>query len=347
MVYSRFFQMLPCSLKDASLWRGLSLVGVLAMMALAMAQLHAAQGMGLSALTLAILLGILGGNTILRGQLEQAARGVQFSRNALLRAGIILFGFRITFQQIAGVGAAAIAIDVVIAGLTFWLALQAGVHVFKLDRQTAMLIGAGSAFCGAAAVLAAEPIVQGRAHKVSVAVATVVVFGTVSMLLYPLLFPYLGLSERAYGVYVGSTIHEVAQVVVAGRSVGEVAAGNAVIVKMLRVMLLAPFLMWLSSRASSRDASAADGHRVVIPWFALLFIGASALHSLLLLPHWLVDVIILIDTVLLTMAMAALGLVTQMGAIRQAGLKPLMLAFTLFVFLSVGGYGINRFVMWI
>lgn len=347
MVYSRFFRMLPRSLSDASLWHGLSLVGVLSMAAMGVAQLHAAQMLGLSAVTLAILLGILAGNTILRGQLARAARGVQFSRNTLLRTGIILYGFRITFQQIAGVGAAAIAIDVAIASLTFWLALQAGVRVFKLDRQTAMLIGAGSAFCGAAAVLAAEPIVQGRAHKVSVAVATVVVFGTVSMLLYPLLYPYMGLSERAYGVFVGSTIHEVAQVVVAGRSVGEVAAGNAVIVKMLRVMLLAPFLMWLSSRSSSCEASGAGDHRIVIPWFALLFIGTSALHSLQWLPHWLVNGFVLIDTVLLTMAMAALGLVTQVGAIRQAGLKPLMLAFTLFVFLSIGGYGINRFVMWI
>src|SRR5690606_39395911 len=117
-------------------------------------------------------------------------------------------------------------------------------------RETAMLIGAGSAICGAAAVMATEPVVRAQAHKVSVAVATVVVFGTAGMFLYPWLYPHLGLGEHAFGVYAGSTIHEVAQVVVAGRAVGDAAGAAAVIVKMLRVMLLAQFLLVLSSLLS-------------------------------------------------------------------------------------------------
>src|SRR5207248_5358443 len=104
----------------------------------------------------------------------------------------------------------------------------------KLDRETSMLIGTGSAICGAAAVLAAEPVLRAQPHRVSVAVATVVVFGTLGMFIYPLCYPYLGLSQQTYGVFTGSTIHEVAQVVAAGRAVSDTAAAAAVIEKIGR-----------------------------------------------------------------------------------------------------------------
>jgi uncharacterized integral membrane protein (TIGR00698 family) len=268
---------------------------------------------------------------------------VDFSRNTLLRAGIILYGFRITFQQIADIGVAAIVIDTTMVAMTFGLAVLLGTRVFRLDRQTAMLIGAGSAICGAAAVMATEPVVRGQAHKVSVAVATVVVFGTLSMFVYPLLYPYLHLSEQAYGVFAGSTIHEVAQAVAAGKSVGDTAAATAVIVKMLRVMLLAPFLLLLSGLEAGSGADRT--RRITIPWFAVFFIAASAVNSLQLLPARLVAALVDIDTVLLAMAMAALGLRTHAGAIRQAGLRPLLLATSLFIFLVGGGYTVNRVVM--
>jgi uncharacterized integral membrane protein (TIGR00698 family) len=229
--------------------------------------------------------------------------------------------------------------------LTFLLALQLGTRVLKLDRQTCMLIGAGSAICGAAAVIATESVVGGQAHKVAVAVATVVIFGTLGMFAYPLLYPHLGLSPRAYGLFAGSTIHEVAQVVVAGRSVSEGVAATAVIEKMLRVMMLAPFLLLLSGAQRAAAVDAARKPNITIPWFAVLFIVASAVNSLQVLPSWLVNALIQTDTALLAMAMAALGLRTHIGAVRQAGVKPLMLASALFAFLVVGGYGLNRLVM--
>src|SRR5215470_17814314 len=141
--------------------------------------------------------------------------------------------------------------------------------------------------CGESAVIAIKPVIRGQAHKVTIAVATVVVFGTLAMFAYPLLYPSLGLSEHAYGVFTGSTVHEVAQVVAAGRSVSEAAAATAVIEKMLRIMMLAPFLMVLAGfgreRSSGGSAGAASGAPIVIPWFALLFIVASAVNSLHLL----------------------------------------------------------------
>jgi uncharacterized integral membrane protein (TIGR00698 family) len=323
---------------------GLALAAALAAAAMWGAGLPSIQHLGVSALTLAIVLGIALGNTVFPRVAPRCAGGIDFSKTMLLRLGIILYGFRITFQEIGNIGWAGVLIDILIIGATFALAVQLGTRVFGLDKQTAMLIGAGSAICGAAAVMATEPVVRGQAHKVSVAVATVVIFGTLGMFVYPLLYPYLHLSETVYGLYAGSTIHEVAQVVVAGRAVSEHAASAAVIEKMLRVMMLAPFLVILSSRIGGEDTAGTGSRRIAVPWFALLFIAASGIHSLHLLPAGLVAWLVQVDTVLLAMAMAALGLRTHIGAIRHAGLKPILLASLLFLFLMSGGYVINRVV---
>jgi uncharacterized integral membrane protein (TIGR00698 family) len=336
-------------------WLGLALTGALAGIGMSVSQLHAMQRLGLSGLTVTIALGIIAGNTWFPRVASRTAAGVDFSKSTLLRTGIVLFGFRITFQQIGEVGWTGVVIDALMVALTFLIAVQLGTRVFRLDRQTSMLIGAGSAICGAAAVMATEPIVRGQAHKVSVAVATVVIFGTLAMFIYPPLYAHLGLSQHAFGIFAGSTIHEVAQVIAAGNSVSDEVAGIAVIEKMLRVMMLAPFLLLLSASQSARQsashaaehgATVHGGHKAhtMVPWFALLFIGASALNSLQLLPAALVGWLVQFDTLLLAMAMAALGLRTHGGAIRQAGVKPLLLAATLFVFLAVGGYAINRMV---
>jgi len=325
---------------------GVALAGAIATGGVLAAGTPVAQHYGLSALTLAIMFGMVAGNTFFPRLATQMSDGVDFSKSTLLRAGIILFGLRITFQQITAVGWAGVLIDALIVVFTFVIALQLGTRVFGLDRQTSMLIGAGSALCGAAAVMATEPVVRGEPHKVSVAVATVVVFGTVAMFAYPLLYGSLGLSEHAYGVFTGSTVHEVAQVVAAGRSVSEAAADTAVIEKMLRIMMLAPFLLVLSSlRRNSRSNAAAVHAPITVPWFAVLFVVASAVNSLHVLPQRVVSALIEIDTLLLATAMAALGLRTHVGAIRQAGLRPLLLAAVLFVFLVVGGYAINRSVI--
>jgi uncharacterized integral membrane protein (TIGR00698 family) len=160
------------------------------------------------------------------------------------------------------------------------------------------------------------------------------------------------LSSRAYGIYAGSTIHEVAQVVAAGRAVAESAANTAVITKMVRVMMLAPFLIGLSaylSRHPEERGHAASAERaakgpIVIPWFALGFVVVAGVNSLALLPKVLVSTALDVDTLLLGMAMAALGLTTHVSAIRAAGIKPLALAAVLFGWLIAGGFAINVLV---
>ena len=330
--------LLPASRPPAN-WPGLLLAATLAAIAMLLASWPTLQGWGLSGLTVAIVLGLVVGNTVFPTIAARTGAGVDFAKGPLLRLGIVLYGFRITFQEIAQVGFGGVVIALVVVAAIFGLAVLLGTRVFKLDRETSMLIGAGSAICGAAAVMATEPVVRAQAHKVSVAVATVVVFGTLGMFVYPWLYPYLHFSEHAYGVFAGSTIHEVAQVVVAGNAVSPVAASAAVIEKMLRVMLLAPFLLLLSSRLRNAHGSGDSG--IVVPWFALAFVAVGALHSLQLVPASWVAVIVPLDTAVLATAMAALGLRTDAGAIRRAGIRPLLLAATLFVVLLCGGWALN------
>ncbi len=330
---------------DSRWWFGLMLVGVIAYAAVWLGQQPWLVQLNLSPLTLGIVLGIVAGNSLFPYIASRSGVGVDYAKSWLLKAGVVLFGFRITFSQVASVGWQGLLADVIMLSATFLLTLWLAKKVFKLDLHTAILIGAGSSICGAAAIMATEPVLKAQAHKVSVAVATVVVFGTLSLFLYPLAFPMLGLSEHSYGIFAGSTIHEVAQVVAAGSAVSEHAATIAVITKMLRVMLLAPFLillaLWLSRKHSTQQAGQPAVQKVFIPWFALCFILASGINSLGIMPAVATHSLLQLDNILLTMAMVALGLRTQLSAIRQAGIKPLLLAGCLFAFLTLGGFVVN------
>jgi uncharacterized integral membrane protein (TIGR00698 family) len=338
---------------------GLALTLALAELSMRIGATDWLQNHGMSALTVAILLGILVGNTVYPRVAAQSAAGVDCAKRTLLRAGVILYGLRLTLSDVGQVGITGIVIDALVLTSTFVLARVLGTRLFRLDASTSMLIGAGSAICGAAAVMAAEPVVRARPEQVTVAVSTVVVFGTLAIFVYPALYALnlhwhlLPTESKNFGIYAGSTIHEVAQVFAACRSISPDVANIGVITKMVRVMMLAPFLIALSAwlaRSRSREHQVvgagtpvpASRSRVSIPWFAFAFVGVVMFNSLALLPGGVVTLAIDVDTFLLAMAMAALGLTTHAGAIRQAGVKPLLLAGLLFTWLIGGGAIINR-----
>ena len=337
---------------------GLCLSAALAAAAMALGRFDWLAAHGLSALTLAIVLGMLVGNTVYPRFAAASGPGVQVSKQQLLRLGIVLYGLRLTTQDMGQMGWTGVVVDALVLCSTFGLACWIGMRWLGLERETAMLIGAGSSICGAAAVLATEPVVKARAEQVTVAVATVVVFGTLSIFLYPVLFQLnqawgvIPGGAKGFGQYAGSTIHEVAQVVAAARSIGPEAADTAVIAKMVRVMMLAPFLLllsaWMARSGGARAATGAGGARskrkITVPWFAFGFLAVVLLHSQQWLPAPFVHFVTEIDTGLLAMAMAALGLSTHFGAIRKAGAKPLLLALILFGWLLAGGALINHWV---
>ena len=309
---------------------------------------------GLSSLTLAILIGIVLGNTIYPKFAPSLADGVGFAKGQILRLAIMFYGFKLTLTEVASVGMPAVLSDALVLSSTFLLTYWLGTKWLKVDKKTTLLIGSGASICGAAAVIAAEPVVKAESHKVTIAVATVVVFGTIAMLLYPFLY-HLGwlqiwLSPQDYGVYTGSTIHEVAQVVVAGNAVSSDVGDTAVVTKMIRVMMLAPFLLILSFALTTGGDESDDGEKptfmsrvqqVKVPWFAFIFILIVLLHTWFNMTENFEATMIMVDDILLTMAMFALGLTTHLSAIKQAGAKPLILGAIMFAWLILGGGLIN------
>lgn len=314
---------------------GLGLCTLLAAMAYTVSRLGFIGRLGIGPLTLAILFGALLGNGLPERLRLRFTPGVLLAQGRVLRTGVALYGFNLSVQQIVGVGSRALLIDLLMMASTLLVGWLVGTRWLKLDPHTVILTSAGSAICGAAAILATEPVVGAQPHRTSAAVGTVVLFGTLAMVLYPCLQRFIGWPPQIFGVYAGATVHEVAQVVAIGNAVGGGAEDSAVIVKMLRVMMLAPFLIGVSLFLRFRGEGVAAGVRV--PWFALGFMAVVGLNSLQLCSAAQIETLRAADTLLLTVAMAALGLETRLARIRKAGSGALLLGAILFLQLVVGG----------
>lgn len=320
---------------------GLLCVASLTLFSYLITTLPVMAGTGISSLVIAIVLGILFGNTF--PYPSSWAPGIQFAAKRLLRLAIILYGFRVSFQQIASVGTQALVIDILIVSLTLFVGYWVGRKLLKLDRDLSLLISAGSAICGAAAVLAVEDVLKSEPYKAAVAIGTVVLFGTASMFLYPLLqhAGLFGFNETQFGVFAGASVHEVAQALVAGANVSSEAGKIAVIVKMMRVLLLVPVLIILSFVNNQTTASTSNPNKyfkVTIPWFALGFVAMIGLNSMHIVPFSWVDAINQADVILLTMAMGAIGIETKLNKMKNVGLQPLYLAIILFVWLLCSAF---------
>ena len=337
---------------------GIAFVAIFAAAATMLANLPALKSLGISPLVVGIVLGIFYANT-LHNKLPSAwESGITFSGKKILRFAIVFYGFRITFQQIGEVGIEGFLVSLIMLSSTFLLGTWAGFKLFNMEKDTSMLISSGASVCGAAAVLATEPVLKAEEHKTAIAVSMVVLFGTISMFLYPVLYTaiiepatgFLHMSPREFGIYVGGTIHEVAQVVAVPASVPGAPvdmANSAVIVKMTRVIMIAPMLIVLGlylSYTAKKSGGESSAVKLVIPWFAVYFIGMAGFNSLHLVPEMIVSYINEIDTFLLTMAMTALGMGTRFAKFKGLGLAPIYTAGLLFVWLVIGGFVITKLI---
>ena len=341
---------------------GILLITLFSFAAFYIAEIPFVKRLSFSPLIVGIILGMLYANSLRNRLPETWVPGIKFCTKQVLRAGIVLYGFRLTLAQVFAVGLPAIVVDAIVVGGTLLLGVWLG-RLLKIDRDTALLTSTGSAICGAAAVLGAEPVVRCEGHKTAIAVSTVVVFGTISMFLYPVMYRsglLDGLGDMGVAIYTGSTLHEVAHVAGAGNAMDPTdalgIAGTATITKMIRVMMLAPVLVIMGIVLSGRKRGAGGKlgkSKITIPWFAFGFIGIICLNSLL---QYLLGVdsvkeiplngaIEYLDTFMLTMAMTALGTDTSIDKFKQAGAKPFLLAALVYVWLVGGGYLLSRYLV--
>jgi uncharacterized integral membrane protein (TIGR00698 family) len=311
---------------------GLVWVAILAGASYAAMSLPWLSQIGISSLVIAIVFGITIGNIATIP--SSLTPGIQFAAKQILRTAIVLYGFRVSLQEISAVGINALLLDAAVVTLTLTLGYHVGKKVFKLDRDLALLISAGAAICGAAAVLAVEDVIKSEPYKATVAIGTVVLFGTISMFLYPAMqhAGIFGLSDAQFGVFAGASVHEVAQALVAGTNISPTAGETAVVVKMIRVLMLVPVLLVLSFTRSSSKKPQTKG-KLLVPWFAIYFLLVIVFNSLHLLPKPIVVNINQFDIFLLTMAMSAIGLETKLAKIKKVGWGPLYLAAMIFIWL--------------
>ena len=339
---------------------GIIFVAIFAAGATYLASLGPIKALGLSPLVIGIVIGIFYANTLHNQTPAEWQGGITFSAKKILRFAIVLYGFRITFQEIAAVGIDGFLVSLIMLTSTLILGSWLGYKMLGMEKDTSILTASGAAVCGAAAVLATEPVLKSEEYKAAIAVSMVVLFGTISMFLYPVLYTtlienatgFLHMTAREFGIYVGGTIHEVAQVVAVPASVPgspKEMADAAVIVKMTRVIMIAPMLillgLYLSYSANKEGREGKEKTPLVIPWFAVYFIMVAGFNSLHLLPESIVSFINEVDTFLLTMAMTALGMGTIFAKFKGLGLAPLYTASSMFAWLVVGGFLVTKLIV--
>ena len=314
---------------------GLLLAGCAAGVGLAIQRVAPA----VSPLLVAIVLGVLTANLTGRREAFAAtvAPGLRVASRRLLRWGVVLLGLQVALTDIAGLGWPVLAgvVGVVAGGIV--VTLLAG-RLLGVSASQSILIACGSSICGAAAVAGADGILRRRsADQTATAVALVVVFGTALIGVLPLAAALLGLDSRATGIWIGASVHEVAQVVAAAGVAGGSALKVAVIVKLARVLLLAPVLAVLS--IGQRGPSGTKGRQPVVPLFVVGFLAAVALRSLGVVPPVVLQVAGPVQTGLLAAAMFALGGSLHWSVLRRAGSAPILLGLIATVAVGLLGLG--------
>lgn len=324
---------------------GILLIALFACAAFYIGDMSWVKALSLSPMVVGIILGMLYANSLRNNLPETWVPGIQFCSKRVLRFGIILYGFRLTFTDVAEVGVTAIIIDAFIVCTTILLGVGIG-KLLKMDPIITLLTACGSSICGAAAVLGAEGTIRAQPYKTAVAVATVVIFGTTAMFLYPVLYRagIFDLTPGQMGLYTGATVHEVAHVVGAGNAMGQEVSNTAIIVKMIRVMMLVPVLLVLAWTMARKAEAGAKKGKINIPWFAIMFLVVIGFNSFGLLPQAVTDWINTFCTFLLTMAMTALGAETSIDKFKKAGAKPFILAALLFCWLIGSGYMMTKWL---
>jgi uncharacterized integral membrane protein (TIGR00698 family) len=284
---------------------------------------------------LSIMLGIAFHNLV--GTPSAAKAGVTFSLRRLLRIAIILLGLQLTITEVIEVGGRGIGIIAATLVATFAFTVWMG-KLLGVDRKLAQLIAAGTSICGASAVIATNTVTDAHDEDVAYAVACVTVFGSVAMFTYPLLPGLLQLDPHAFGLWSGASIHEIAQVIAAAFQDGQRAGQFATVAKLSRVMLLAPVViaLGLMARGASKDdpATGTSSARPPMPWFVLGFVALVGVNSLIAIPAETKIWVAATTTFLLSVALAAMGLETDIRKLTAKGIRPALLGALAFLFIA-------------
>jgi uncharacterized integral membrane protein (TIGR00698 family) len=263
--------------------------------------------------------------------------GLAFASQRALRMGIVLLGARLSLGEIARIGLPATGLIVVTMALSFAIVLAVS-RLVRVESRLAVLIAVGSAVCGNTAIVATAPVISARAREVAYAVATITLFGTLAVFLYPLIGRAFAIPQPAFGLWAGVAVHDTSQVIATSAAYGPVALDAATVVKLIRNALMAPLLLLIATvwaaRGQAAVGSARRGVRRAVPLFVLGFLLLATLRSMGAIDA---DQAVTLDAVartLILIALAAVGMSIRVGELRETSWRPIAVGFS--VALAVG-----------
>ena len=308
---------------------GLALAGLGAALGFAINELAP----GVPVVLVAVASGTLLANTL--GAPAPARAGLALASGPLLKLGIVLLGFDLVFQETLRLGARGLAVVVAVVVATFFGTRWAGKRLGVSDGL-ALLVATGFSICGVSAIAAARDVSDADEEEVAYAIALVTLCGTLAIVLLPAVRGVLGLDDYDYGVWVGASVHDVAQVVATSSAVGGVAVSTAIVVKLTRVLLLGPLVAWIAW-SQGRSAGAARD-RFVPPLFVFAFLAAVAFRSGDLVPGGLLALLDDTKIVLLALALFAVGARVEFRRLVAVGARPLVLGLCSWTIVSAVAY---------
>ncbi|MCX2723362.1 YeiH family protein [Roseibium salinum] len=288
---------------------------------------------GAPAMLMAILLGM---PLNFLSEEQRTSEGISFAARTLLRIGVALLGVRISVEMVQALGIPFLGLVILGVLATIGFSLLIG-GLFGRDRLFAFLSGGAVAICGASAAMAIGSILPKREHAerdLAFTVITVTVLSTLAMIFYPILTSALGLSMDATGVFLGGTIHDVAQVVGAGFSISEETGDLSTLVKLIRVTMLAPIVL-VAALILRKGMDPGTARPPLMPAFVVAFLVLATLNSFGLIPNLVKDVAGQVSRWALLAAIAAVGMKTSIPKILEVGGQAIWMVVTQTAFLAL------------
>lgn len=297
---------------------------------------------------LGIVLGIAIGIVVARARRRSPdlAPGLAIGRGPLLHAAVVLLGAQVSLLQVVRVGAGSLPVMLGTLAACLLGAVVAG-RALGIGRDLRTLIGVGTAICGASAIAAVSPVIRARSNDVAYAVSTIFVFNVAAVLLFPAIGHALGMGQDAFGLFAGTAVNDTSSVVAAASSYGPQAADHAVVVKLARSMMIIPVCLVLAALVRRREPRepGTPGVGRLVPGFLIGFVLVAAANSAGLVPAALQPALRDAALFLITVAMSAIGLSTDLPALRRAGTRPLGLGALLWVLVTGTSLGIQAVAM--
>jgi len=287
---------------------------------------------------IAILLGMLLKNFV--GIPAVFNPGVQYSLKKLLKYAIILLGTSMNLSQIFSIGGKSILVIIAVVLLGIGLTMFIGNKLMGLHGNVPILVGIGTAICGATAIASVSPILKSKEEETAIAITTIFMFNVIAVIFYPILGGFFGMSDEFFGIWAGSAIHDTSSVVAAGYAYSDASGGIATVVKLTRTLFLLPIAIILGVIVSIElRKQGTTGSKVnlvkIFPFFLLGFLAMAVLNTLGLFSEKVIENITIVSKFMILMAMASVGLGTDFKKMSQIGLKPVYLGLIASVIVSV------------